>query len=137
MARTLLFQPLVDLFTSVMESYRKRMLPTNFCQNEWHLYPTEEFLLPVLKHLLAGKVVVPRAKCRYEPITNIRFDVMGGKMINITAGDGKECVEKVLKENAGDKMFAGISIGLNPVLKPNDDYWPVSWRRSCLSFVWK
>ena len=84
-----------------------------------------------------GKVVVPRAKCRYEPMTNIRFDVMGGKMMNITVGDGKECVEKFLKENAGDKMFAGISIGLNPALKPNDDYWPLCWRRSCLSFLWK
>ena len=73
----------------------------------------------------SGKVVVPRAKCRYEPITNIRFDVMGGKMMNITAGDGKECVEKVLKENTGDKMFSGISIGLNPALIPNDDYWPL------------
>ncbi len=73
----------------------------------------------------SGKVVVPRAKCRYEPITNIRFDVMGGKMINITVGDGKECVEKMLKENTGDKMFSGISIGLNPALIPNDDYWPL------------
>ena len=73
----------------------------------------------------SGKVVVPRAKCRYEPITNIRFDVMGGKMMNIKAGDGKECVEKVLKENTGDKMFSGISIGLNPALIPNDDYWPL------------
>ena len=73
----------------------------------------------------SGKVVVPRGKCRYEPVTNIRFDVMGGKMMNITAGEGKECVEKVVKENAGDKMFSGLSIGLNPVLIPNNDYWPL------------
>jgi len=73
-----------------------------------------------------GKVVVPRAKCRYEPMTNIRFDVTGGKMLNITVGDGKECAEKILKEHTGDKMFAGISIGLNPVLKANEDYWPAA-----------
>ena len=73
----------------------------------------------------SGKVVVPRHKCRYEPITNIRFDVMSGKMMNSTVGDGKECVEKLLKENAGDKMFSGISIGLNPALIANDDYRPL------------
>ena len=59
-------------------------------------------------------------------MTNIRFDVTGGKMLNITVGNGKECAEKILKEHTGDKMFAGISIGLNPVLKPNDDYWPAA-----------
>jgi aminopeptidase len=72
-----------------------------------------------------GKIVIPRAKCRYEPMTDIRFDVTGGKMLNITVGDGKECAEKILKEYPGDKMFAGISIGLNPVLVPSNDYWPL------------
>ena len=42
-----------------------------------------------------GKVVMPRAKCRYEPMTDVRFDVTGGKMVNITVGDGKECAEKI------------------------------------------
>ena len=74
----------------------------------------------------SGKVVIPNAKCRYEPMTNVRFDVTGGKMLNITVGDGKECAEKILKENTGDKMFGSISIGLNPVLKPNDSYWPAA-----------
>ncbi|HEY5746153.1 MAG TPA: aminopeptidase [Chryseolinea sp.] len=73
-----------------------------------------------------GKVVVPRDRCRYEPIADIHFDVTGGKMLNVTAGDGKACFETLLKENAGDKMFSGISIGLNPVLIASDDYWPVS-----------
>jgi len=73
-----------------------------------------------------GKVVLPRDKCRYEPITNIRFDVMSGKMMNFTAADGKECFEKALKENSGDKMLSGISIGLNPILIPNPDYKPVN-----------
>lgn len=73
-----------------------------------------------------GKVVVPRDECRYEPLTNINFDVMAGKMLNFTAADGKECFEKILKENTGDKMFAGISIGLNPVLVPTDDYMPAN-----------
>lgn len=71
-----------------------------------------------------GKVAAPHDRCRFEPLTNIRFDVMGGKMLNFTADNGKECFEGMLKENKGDKMFAGISIGLNPELKPNDDYWP-------------
>ena len=38
----------------------------------------------------------------------------------------KNALKKLLKDNPGDKMFAGISIGLNPVLKPSDDYWPVA-----------
>jgi aminopeptidase len=73
-----------------------------------------------------GKVVIPRANCRFEPMTDLRFDVTGGKMVNITAGGGKACVEKILKENTGDKMFASLSIGLNPILKSTDDYWPAT-----------
>ena len=49
-------------------------------------------------------------------MTNIRFDVMGGKMMNITAGDGKECVEKVLKENTGDKMFSRYINRIKPCI---------------------
>ncbi|HZI24068.1 MAG TPA: aminopeptidase, partial [Chryseolinea sp.] len=73
-----------------------------------------------------GKVVIPSAKCRYEPMTNVKFDVTGGKMLNITVADGKECAEKILKENPGDKMFGSLSIGLNPLLTSNDSYWPAA-----------
>ena len=62
-----------------------------------------------------------------RPVTNVRFDVVGGKMQNFTAGDGKACFEELFKTNTGAKdMFAGISIGLNPVLKPTDNYRPAT-----------
>jgi len=73
----------------------------------------------------AGKVVVARDECRFAPITNIRFDVVGGKMQNFTAADGKACFEELFNTNTGAKdMVAGISIGLNPALKPTDNYRP-------------
>jgi len=73
----------------------------------------------------AGKVVVARDECRFAPVTNIRFDVVGGKMQNFTAGDGKACFEELFNTNTGAKdMVAGISIGLNPALKPTDNYRP-------------
>jgi len=72
-----------------------------------------------------GKVVVARDECRFAPVTNVRFDVVGGKMQNLTAGDGKACFEELFATNTGAKdMFAGISIGLNPSLKPTDNYRP-------------
>jgi len=72
-----------------------------------------------------GKVVVARDECRFAPVTNIRFDVVGGKMQNFTAADGKACFEELFKTNTGAKdMFGGISIGLNPALKPTDNYRP-------------
>ena len=40
-----------------------------------------------------GKVVVARDECRFAPVTNIRFDVVGGKMQNLTAGDGKHALK--------------------------------------------
>lgn len=73
-----------------------------------------------------GKVVIPHATWRYEPMTDIRFDVTGGKMLNISVGGGKECADKILSENPGEKMFGSISIGLNPVLRPTDNYWPAA-----------
>ena len=73
----------------------------------------------------AGKVAVARDECRFAPVTNIRFDVVGGKMQNLTAADGKACFEELFATNTGSKdMFAGISIGLNPSLKPTDNYRP-------------
>jgi len=75
----------------------------------------------------AGKVVVARDECRFAPVTNIRFDVVGGKMQNLTAADGKACFDELFATNTGAKdMFAGISIGLNPSLKPTDSYRPAT-----------
>ena len=89
MARTLVFQCLVDLLSLVMESSRKGMFPTNFCQDDKHRSLMGSFLLTAVETSAAGKVVVARDECRFAPVTNIRFDVVGGKMQNFTAGGWK------------------------------------------------
>ncbi len=65
-----------------------------------------------------GQVVIPKARCRYAPVTNIRFDLKNGLLQNFKADEGAECFNKTMGPYTGDKfMFSSFSIGLNPALK--------------------
>jgi aminopeptidase len=72
-----------------------------------------------------GKVVVAKDLCDWEQITNINFEVKKGKVQNINAATGKQCFDNIYNVRAGDKdMFGGLTIGLNPALKPVEDFIP-------------
>lgn len=91
-------------------------------QMRWATIPDGRVETTAIENSANGKVVVPRDECRYAPITNISFDVKGGKMQNFKADAGLSCYNEDLKANTGDKdMIAGFTIGLNPVLKPMED----------------
>ena len=65
-----------------------------------------------------GKVVVPKHRCRFAPLTGISFEFKNGKLVNLTATEGADCFEETMAPYTGPKdMFASIQIGLNPELK--------------------
>lgn len=74
-----------------------------------------------------GKIVVPRMKCRYAPLTDIAFEFKNGKMQGFKAGKGAECFKEVMAPYAESKDILGsITIGLNPAFKSIEsaDYYP-------------
>ena len=85
------------------------------------------FLAPI-ESSANGRVVVPRDRCRFEPMTGISFEFKNGKMQNFQAKKGAECFEETMAPYTGPKdMFASFSIGLNPaleVIERDGDYRP-------------
>ena len=75
-----------------------------------------------------GKVVVPRTTCRWEPMTNVQFELKGGKLQRFQAEKGGDCFEKSIAPYASPKdRFGYFSIGLNPgigVVENPGDYRP-------------
>jgi len=77
-----------------------------------------------------GKVVVPKNRCRFEPLTDASFELKNGKLDNFQASKGADCFNQTMAPYTGPKdMFAAFSIGLNPALKvieEGGDYRPES-----------
>jgi len=75
-----------------------------------------------------GRVVVPRTRCRYDPMTGVTFEFKKGKLENFKAETGGKCFEETMAPYPGPKdMFGFFSLGLNPALKVMDgpgDYRP-------------
>jgi len=69
-----------------------------------------------------GKVVVPKNRCRYEPLTDASFEFKNGKLDNFKAGKGADCFNQTIAPYTGPKdTFASFSVGLNPALKVIED----------------
>lgn len=69
-----------------------------------------------------GKVVVPLATCRFETMTNVTFEFKNGKMENLQAGQGKDCLDQLMATSDGPKdMLASFNIGLNPAWKSHTE----------------
>jgi leucyl aminopeptidase (aminopeptidase T) len=69
-----------------------------------------------------GKVVVPRASCRYQPVDKATFDVKDGKIISFKANSNQTCYDEISKNNTGQSdMFGAVWIGLNPRLHVVED----------------
>ena len=65
-----------------------------------------------------GRVVIPRHRCRFQPLTEVAFDFTGGKLQNFKADSGAECFEETMAPYSGPKDTIGyVSIGLNPEWK--------------------
>ena len=66
-----------------------------------------------------GKVVVPRAQCRFEAINDISFTFRNGRMEDFKAGQNANCFTELKSASRGaTDQFGGINISLNPA-------WPI------------
>ena len=66
-----------------------------------------------------GKVVVPRAQCRFEAINDISFTFRNGRMEDFKAGQNANCFTDLKSASRGaTDQFGGVNIGLNPA-------WPI------------
>lgn len=76
----------------------------------------------------SGTVVVPKARCRYEPLTGVTFTFEQGRMQHFAAAEGEACFQETLAAYSGSKdRFGFFAIGLNPALKVMEneaDYRP-------------
>jgi aminopeptidase len=87
--------------------------------------PDGRVTVTAMENSANGKVVVAKDLCDWEQITNVNFEIKKGKVQNMNAASGKPCIDKILAARSGDKdMFGGLTIGLNPALKPVEDFIP-------------
>lgn len=84
--------------------------------------PGGSLTLAPLETSVNGKVVVPRATCRFEPLTDASYEFKNGKLENFKAAKGADCFNQTMAAYSGPKdMFGTFSIGLNPALKVIED----------------
>ncbi len=69
-----------------------------------------------------GRVVIPKDRCRFDPLTQVSFEFSNGRLQNFRATRGKACFEETMAPYSGPKdMFASVAIGLNPEWKVIED----------------
>jgi len=84
--------------------------------------PSGSALFAPLETSAQGKIVVPRANCRFGPYDRVTFDLKDGKMLNINSYGNQACFAEFDKNNSGQHDVLGIiSIGLNPGLRVVED----------------
>jgi leucyl aminopeptidase (aminopeptidase T) len=85
------------------------------------------FLAPI-ETSAKGKVVVPRERCQFKPLTGVSFAFTQGHLENFKAESGGQCYAEAMAPYTGPKdMFASFEIGLNPAAKVMEnpgDYRP-------------
>jgi len=90
--------------------------------------PGGEVVVAPVETSANGRVVVPKHRCRFAPMTGISFDLKNGQLQNFQARENGKCFEETLAPYAGPKdMFGSFSIGLNPalrVIEEGGDYRP-------------
>ena len=81
--------------------------------------PGGQLVVAPLETSGVGKVVSGRDDCLGALIVNQRFELRAGKITGFAADSGGECVRNLLRSAPGPSdMVGGLSIGLNPALKP-------------------
>lgn len=90
--------------------------------------PAGSITFAPLEKSVNGKVIIPKTDCNFEPLENVSFELKNGKMINLNASTGLDCLNDLLAPYKGPKdIFGSVMIGLNPELKPainGSDYYP-------------
>ena len=69
-----------------------------------------------------GRVVVPRVQCRFLTMTGVSFEFRDGKLENLKATKGLNCLNELMSASGGPtNVIGGFSIGLNPGLKVHEE----------------
>jgi aminopeptidase len=80
--------------------------------------PGGELLVAPLERSASGKVSVPRHTCKGSPLTDVSFELRGGQVRNLRAGQGSACLSQDLAAfGEMAKVFGSLVIGLNPALQ--------------------
>ena len=94
----------------------------------WASLPGGSVFTAPLETSANGRVVVPKSRCRYQPMTGMTYEFTDGKVTKFEAETGSECYQETMAPYTGPKdMFASFSIGLNPglrVIEEGGDYRP-------------
>jgi leucyl aminopeptidase (aminopeptidase T) len=94
----------------------------------WASLPGGAVFTAPLETSANGRVVVPKHRCRYQPMTGATYEFTDGKVTTFEAAAGGECYQETMAPYTGPKdMFASFQIGLNPglqVIEEGGDYRP-------------
>ncbi len=88
----------------------------------WTTLPGGQVFAAVNETSAKGKVVVPKTRCQFKPMTGVEFTVQDGDIQNFKAGANGSCYEEAVAPYEGPATRLGsFSIGLNPKLKVMED----------------
>ena len=69
-----------------------------------------------------GRVIVPRAQCRFLTMKGVSFEFKDGKIENLQAAKGLSCLNELMAASGGPtNVIAGFSIGLNPAMQVHEE----------------
>jgi leucyl aminopeptidase (aminopeptidase T) len=80
--------------------------------------PGGEILVAPPERSASGRVVVPRHRCKDEQLTQVSFELDHGRVRNLQAAKGADCLRRDL-DSFGDPamVFGSFIIGLNPAME--------------------
>ncbi len=94
----------------------------------WATLPGGSVFAAPLETSANGRVVVPKDRCRFQPMTGATYEFTDGKVTTFDAAAGGECYRETMAPYTGPKdMFGYFQIGLNPgrtVIEEGADYRP-------------
>jgi len=91
----------------------------------------------ILETSAIGHVVVPRAECNFEPMTDVSFDFIKGKVQNFKAKNGADCFTNRLAQHSGPKdMIGSISFGFNTELNSIEKNGGLFWPKEGVAILW-
>lgn len=84
----------------------------------WASLPGGQVFTSVDEGSAEGTVVVPKTRCQYEPMTDVRFTLDDGYIEDFQAASSASCFESAMAPYGREAMRIGtFSIGLNPALE--------------------
>ena len=88
----------------------------------WTTLPGGQVFAAMNETSATGKVIVPKTRCQFKPMTGVEFTVQEGDIQNFKAGVNGSCYEEAVAPYEGPATRLGsFSIGLNPNRRVMED----------------